>query len=105
MLLVLFVTASSQTLLTKQKTLTHFLAANGLKRISIVASDPGNDPFLQNLYMTFSAQFYTRLVPIVSDHREVSQEDFYVFTSNSILRNLSAMMNMVSKTKVLSFFK
>ena len=106
-LLVLFMIASFETLLTETKTLmeelTHFLAANGLKRISIVAQDHSKDPLITNLYSKLSAQFFTRIVSTTSDHKEVSQQDFFIFTPNLIIGDLSAVINMVHKTKVLHF--
>ena len=107
MLLVLFMIASSKTILTETKTLmeelTHFLAANGLKRISIVAQDHSKDPLIPNLYSKLSAQFFTRIVPTRSGHKEVSQQDFFVFTPKLIIGDLSAVINIVHKTKVTHF--
>ena len=108
-MIVLLMVASSQTLLTANlsvaEELAHFLAANGLRRITIVTHlDHSSDSFLQNLYgqLSKSGKFYTRIVPMVNaDHGKVSHEDFYIFTLNSVRDDFSAVVNMVSKTKVM----
>ena len=81
----------------------HFLAANGLKRVTIVGHHQRNDPLIRNLnsVLSKSGKFYTRIVPLASDHDKVNHEDFYVFTPNSVLGNLSGVVDMVSETKVI----
>ena len=89
------------------KDLAHFLAANGLKRVTIVSHDQSIDPLIQTLYrvLSKSVNFYTRIVPVSrleSDHGEVSLEDFNIFSPSSVLGNLSRVLDMVSKTKVIT---
>ena len=83
------------------KDMAKFLVDNGLKRITFVAHDKINDGFLQNLIgiLSKSGKFYMRIVPMAGD--QVSHEDFYIFTPNSVRGNLSGVLDMVSKTKVI----
>ena len=109
-MIVLLMVTSSQTLLTANPSvpeeLVHFLAANGRRRITIVTHlDHSSDSFLQNHYgeLSKSGKFYTRIIPLGSDddHGKVSHEDFHVFTPNSVRGNLSGVVDIVSKTKVI----
>ena len=108
LLTVLLTVARCQILLAQTqsvvKDISHLLSANGQRRITLVAHDQSNDPFLQNCYwaLSKSGKFYTRIVPMVNaDHGKVSHEDFYIFTLNSVRDDFSAVVNMVSKTKVM----
>ena len=108
LLIVLLTVARCQILLAQTqsaaKDISHLLSANGQRRITLVAQDQSKDPFLQNLFwaLSKSGKFYTRIDPMVNaDHGKVSHEDFYIFTLNSVRDDFSAVVNMVSKTKVM----
>ena len=109
LIIILVMVTRSETLLSESqsvvKDLSLFLAANGLRRLTIVAHNHVNDSFLQILHreLSESGKFFMRFAPITNDHEKVSQEDFYIFTPNSVLRNLSRVVELVAKTKVTNF--
>ena len=109
LIIILVMVLRSQTLLSESqsvvKDLSHFLAANGHRRLTIVAHNHFDDSFLQNLHkeLAKSGKFYSRFASVANDHKKVSQEEFYMFTPNSVLRNLSGVVELVAKTKVKNF--